>query len=182
MIRSQYPDALVDYLAEYYGSRDFFECHEIMEQYWKDQKGSPYETSWLVLIRIAVMQYHSRRNNREGAYKLLQKAVQEIDPAKMDELGLDGYKLQAMLESLRERWSDADRVEYEELDLPIRSLALYKLAQERCFSQGWKWGTPVEELGRSIIDRHLLRDRTEVIEERERSARSKKERMEEEGL
>ncbi|MBB6638313.1 DUF309 domain-containing protein [Cohnella thailandensis] len=175
-----YPEALVDYLAEYYGSRDFFECHEIMEHHWKEEKGSRYEECWLVLIRIAVFQYHARRGNGEGAFKLLHKAAREIDPDRMNEIGLNGLMLKAQLDSLKRRWVDPSGVAYEELDIPVRNQDLLKLAQERCFLRGWKWGTPLEELDISIIDRHLLRDRTEVIEERERSAKRKAERQGEE--
>ncbi|WP_168735866.1 DUF309 domain-containing protein [Cohnella fermenti] len=170
-----YPEPLIDYLAEYYGSRDFFECHEIMEHYWKEEKGSPLEGSWLVLIRIAVLQYHARRGNRAGAAKLLRKAVREIDPARMDEIGFDGARLKAELEALERRWNREDDIAYAELELPIRSPSLLRLAQERCAAQGWTWGTPLERLNDGIVNRHLLRDRTEVIEERENAARSKAE-------
>src|SRR4051812_35171870 len=105
------PEPFVRYLAEYHATRDYFECHEIMEEYWKEKKEAEYAGCWLVLIRIAVMQYHARRGNGAGARKLLAKAVSEIEPERMDELGLDGRRLGRMLANRRLAWvSDNDVV------------------------------------------------------------------------
>lgn len=30
-----YPEAYIEYLAEFHGSRDYFECHELLEEHWK---------------------------------------------------------------------------------------------------------------------------------------------------
>ncbi len=35
-----YPNAYLDYLVYFHGHRDYFECHEVLEEYWKkDQAG-----------------------------------------------------------------------------------------------------------------------------------------------
>jgi len=170
---SSYPDEYIQYLAEYYGSRDYFECHEIMEEYWKEHPDSPQLGCWLVLIRIAVALYHARRGNRLGALKLMGKAAQEADAVSFDELGIDGAKLKELLARTYRRWNDSASIAYEDLDLPIIDVSLLESARNRSVALGYPWGISGSEAGDAIIHRHKLRDRSDVIEERERSAKRK---------
>ncbi len=170
---SSYPDEYIQYLAEYYGSRDYFECHEIMEEYWKEHPQSPQLGCWLVLIRIAVALYHARRGNRSGALKLMGKAAQETDPVRFGDIGIDGAKLKEMLEHAYRRWSDVPVIAYEDLDLPFTDPCLLEEARRRSLALGYPWGIQGNEAGDSVIHRHKLRDRSDVIEAREQSAKRK---------
>jgi len=167
-----YPQAYIDYLAEYYGSRDYFECHEIMEEYWKEDERSEYRTCWLVLIRIAVCLYHSRRGNWTGALKLMGKAADEAQPELFDRLGIDGKELAEMLKRTAREWSAPD-ANYQDLELPIRDANLLAAAKKRCEELGYSWGHPGREAGEAIVHRHLTRDRSEVVSARAESARLK---------
>ncbi|MFC5467672.1 DUF309 domain-containing protein [Cohnella suwonensis] len=169
---SQYPQAYVDYLAEYYGSRDYFECHEIMEEYWKEHPDSPQLSSWLVFIRIAVCLYHARRGNWKGAAKLMGKAAQEADAEQFGKLGMDGAKLKEALRSAAQAWSEPN-AEYADIELPIVDAALRQAAIDRCGELGYSWGIRGEEAGEDVIHRHLTRDRTEVVRARAESAERK---------
>ncbi|WP_260405419.1 DUF309 domain-containing protein, partial [Paenibacillus sp. 598K] len=63
-----YPDDYIQYLIEFHVTRDYFECHELLEEYWKEQPGDdPFYDTWVGLIQIAVSQYHHRRSNHRGA-------------------------------------------------------------------------------------------------------------------
>ena len=31
-----YPEAYIEYLMYFHGNRDYFECHEVLEEYWKE--------------------------------------------------------------------------------------------------------------------------------------------------
>lgn len=172
-IPAHYPDEYIQYLAEYYGSRDYFECHEIMEEYWKGHPESPRLGCWLVLIRIAVALYHARRGNRAGALKLMGKAALETEPAAFASLGIDGAALKALLERTRETWAAGSAIAYADLDLPIRDEALLEAARLRSASCGYPWGMAGLEAGESVIDRHKLRDRGDVVAARAASAARK---------
>ena len=172
-IARRYPEAYIRYLAEYYGSRDFFECHEIMEEYWKEQAHDPIATCWLVLIRIPVALYHARRGNRGGALKLLAKAIGEIDGAPFRELNIDGAELKTRLKELHRRWSESAEIVYEDLDLPIDDAALLEAAKAKSLSLGYGWGTGGLDAPDAIVHRHKLRDRSDVVEAREASAKRK---------
>ncbi|WP_035119992.1 DUF309 domain-containing protein [Cohnella panacarvi] len=170
---SSYPDEYIQYLAEYYGSRDYFECHEIMEEHWKEHPGSPQLGCWLVLIRIAVAQYHARRGNRTGALKLMGKAAEETDPIRFGEIGIDGAKLKKLLGDTYRRWSASPVIAYEDLDLPFTDSGLLEQARSRSLALGYPWGIRGSEAGDSVIHRHKLRDRSDVIEAREQSVKRK---------
>lgn len=170
---SRYPEEYIRYLAEYYGSRDYFECHEIMEEYWKEQSASPLSACWLVLIRIPVALYHARRGNRAGALKLLAKAAQETDAAPFQEIGIDGAKLKALLEERLRRWSADAPLVYEDLALPFADDAPLAAARQKSLSLGYGWGTGGLDVDPSIVDRHKLRDRSDVVEARQAAAARK---------
>ncbi|WP_205628902.1 DUF309 domain-containing protein, partial [Acinetobacter baumannii] len=49
-----YPEALIDYLVYFHADRDFFECHEVLEDYWKSLPKEERSLFWVGLIQIAV--------------------------------------------------------------------------------------------------------------------------------
>jgi predicted metal-dependent hydrolase len=172
MTKIQYPEQYIQYLAEYNGSRDYFECHEIMEEYWKEHPESEYLSCWLVLIRIPVCLYHARRGNWKGAVKLMGKAVEEADPRLFEELGIDGNTLIIRLKEAVREWKSAE-ADYSDIELPIRDEILLEMAKQRCLELGYAWGIPGLEAGNEVIHRHLTRDRSEVVLAREESAKRK---------
>lgn len=174
MLLSPIPQPYVRYLAEYHATRDYFECHEIMEEYWKEKKEARYEGCWLLLIRIAVMQYHARRGNERGAMKLLAKAACEIEPQRMDELGLDGGELKSMLDRRLARWTADGRAVYDDFDLPLADAALLAAAVRQAEAMGARWRSPGLLAGGDVVQKHLTRDRTEVVAARLASLRERK--------
>ena len=171
-----YPDPYLQYLAVYHGVRDFFECHEIMEDYWKAQADTRHEASWLTLIRIAVASYHARRGNLSGARKMMAKALQELNPALMDELGLSGKALAARMQEALDRWTNEPEAEYIDIDLPIADPLLMQEAVRVCTESGWTWGMPSDQADYDVVNRHLTRDRSDVIEARQKAVERKQAR------
>ncbi|WEK55793.1 MAG: DUF309 domain-containing protein [Candidatus Cohnella colombiensis] len=169
----QYPVAYIEYLAEFYGSRDYFECHEIMEEYWKEHSDSPLTSCWLVLIRISVAQYHARRGNRAGALKLMGKATTEVDIPLFDQLGVDGAELKRRLTSTYEYWHANERFEYKDFELPINNEQILDAARQLSDEKGYHWMINGQEVDEQIIHRHLTRDRSEVVEARELAVKLK---------
>jgi predicted metal-dependent hydrolase len=165
-----YPEEYIHYLAEYYGSRDYFECHEIMEEYWKEQQQSPYTMAWLVLIRIPVSLYHARRGNWAGAIKLMGKAAEEADARLFDRLGLDGERLVDNIKKTAHEWT-LEGARYADFELLIRDEQLLKAAQARSQELGYKWGLQGLDAGENVINRHRTRDRSEVVNARAEAAK-----------
>ena len=48
-----YPEAYIDFLVHFHGDRDWFECHERLEEYWKEHPDDPKSDTWVGLIQVA---------------------------------------------------------------------------------------------------------------------------------
>jgi hypothetical protein len=63
---------------EEFNRREFFQCHETLEDFWHKQTDAERELTQ-GMIQIAVGYYHFLRNNRRGALKLLDKGIQRVE-------------------------------------------------------------------------------------------------------
>jgi predicted metal-dependent hydrolase len=71
-----YPKEYLQYLIHFHGNRDYFECHEILEEFWKKKDPRNKHSIWVGFIQLAVSNYHHRRGNFKGAQKTLKKALE----------------------------------------------------------------------------------------------------------
>jgi predicted metal-dependent hydrolase len=180
----QIPAAIIEYLIHYHGSRDWFECHEILEDYWKRHPDAANADTLVGLIQVAVGMYHERRGNRAGAAKMLRSSLSKLDPRQLEELGLDGTRLAALV---RERLdaleavtpADCGRNGFAEMDLPFADPELEAYCRRQSEARGWSWKRPSPLHEDALIHRHTRRDRTDVVREREESKRRRQQRREE---
>jgi len=63
---------------ELYGTRRFFECHEVLEELWTPMRG-PHRLFLQALIHFAVAFYHQQRRNPLGAERQLRKALRKLE-------------------------------------------------------------------------------------------------------
>lgn len=164
-----YPVHYMQFLIEFHVTRDYFECHEQLEEYWKEQPGDdPLYDTWVGLIQIAVSQYHLRRANRRGARLMLEQALDRLTPDKLETLGLDGPALIELLQQrLRQIQDLSQSTPYTDYELPFLDHELLAACQERSEWAAALWGTPSNLDDESLIHRHILRDRSDVIAARE---------------
>jgi len=168
----QYPKAYIDYLMYFHAERDFFECHEVMEEYWKEHPEDPLSSNYVGLIQIAVSMYHHRRGNLKGAVKMLTQALHNLTDAGMLRLGLDPVQLRKMLNERLEALHPPG-IPYSDLDLPIADPELMNFCMQQCGEQELSWLCASDLSDTYLIHKHTMRDRSSVIEERERSRRRK---------
>jgi predicted metal-dependent hydrolase len=170
-----YSDAYIDFLAHFHGSRDYFECHEILEEYWKQTEENDRKKSvWVGLIQISVALYHHRSGNMKGAYRTLCKGIDIIEEKKeaIIKLGLEHEKL---LITLRKRLEEMDDgVSYYSINLPIFDQKLLETAIKRCYLLGYKWHEKSDLSNTSLLKKHTLRDRSNVIKAREEQLQLRK--------
>ncbi|MDQ0205842.1 DUF309 domain-containing protein [Alkalicoccobacillus murimartini] len=162
-----YPTAYIEYLIYFHGERDYFECHEVLEEHWKTTSKGEKNAYWVALIQIAVGLYHQRRGNLKGAQKMLQNAKRLVqkDPDSIQSLGLDTPVLETMLvERIQELEHHTNS--YHDLNLPIKDPELLKLCQEKCVQLELEWCQVSPLSNEWLIHKHTLRDRQEVIKER----------------
>jgi predicted metal-dependent hydrolase len=163
MMHRDYPAEYVDYLIHFHGHRDFFECHEILEEYWKSQ--SIRQNCWVALIQLAVGLYHHRRGNFAGAKKMLLSSMNYMDERSIEDLGLNYKELQLLL---NQRLKDLEEgQDYTDISLPISDPQLKVHCLEACEIRGVSWDMTSTPDDRELIHRHKMRDRTDVIQERQ---------------
>lgn len=162
---NDYADAYINYLVEFHTTRDYFECHELLEDHWKKQgRDDPHAATWVGLIQLAVAQYHHRRGNAAGARKLLLQAIPRLRPEQTNQLGLHGEKLERIVKAgLARLEEEGDRAPYADMELPIASDELECLCRQRAAEHGLEWGRPSPMDDTQLIERHRLRDRSDVI-------------------
>jgi len=162
-----YPEAYLEYLVEFHGTRDYFECHEIMEEHWKVDAKDPFTNTWLGLIQAAVSSYHHRRGNRIGAMKMMQATIEHSNSDHLTQLGIHADQWLEMLQNRYQALQQND-MRFDDLNVPLQDEALIQQCKLICQEKGLVWGAPSDMSRPELIHRHKLRDRSEVIAERAR--------------
>ena len=163
-----YPKEYLQFLAHFHGDRDFFECHELLEEHWKKEPADSRLEIWVSLIQAAVGMYHYRRGNAAGAVKSLEGALKRSDRSEIEHLGIDADAWIAMLEDAVRAVKAGEP--YRDRDIPLQDEALADQARRLCEElTGSAWGAPSRMDDEEIVHRHATRDRTEVIETRRKA-------------
>jgi uncharacterized protein len=161
-----YPDKYIEFMVHFHGDRDYFECHEILEEYWKNTDPNNKKSAWVGLILMAVSFYHHRRENFSGAERTLSKGIGilECKAGEIQALGLDTDQL---IKDLKDRLVLIQKGgKYFSVNLPIIDPLLKEKCMEACASKGFSWCSDSNFPDKDIVHRHKRRDRTMVIKER----------------
>ncbi|WP_332697388.1 DUF309 domain-containing protein [Halalkalibacter lacteus] len=175
-----YPKAYLDFLIYFHSDRDYFECHEVLEEHWKEQPTRSRQSHWVGLIQIAVGMYHHRRGNVNGAWRMYDKAISIItkEHKAISKLGLDVPNLLDQLKAQQMLLKTSPR-SFVDLEFPITDDALLLACKERCLQLGKEWSTQ-KEAPENLIHKHSLRDRSDIVKERARQLTLRKQKKEEE--
>lgn len=146
----------LQYIIHFNDERDYFECHEVGEEYWKQiapkDKAHPL-TGW---IQLAVGMYHWRRSNYPGALRSLIRAKPKLAEAGVWSEGFDHEQLALLLnESIQ---GVTDREPFEPRDLPLLPGDLAQAIEAR----RQQYIAPAHD-EYYLMHKHRLRDRTEII-------------------
>ncbi|MDP4162503.1 MAG: DUF309 domain-containing protein [Bacillota bacterium] len=169
-----YPKEYIDYLIQFHAERDYFECHEILEEYWKKEDPSNKNSIWVALILLAVSAYHHRRGNFSGAMRTLlkAKAIFLRNQSQVQILGLDTLQLFTLLDDRCSQIKQNN--DFTNFPLPISDAQLLELCNYECKKRELTWNNGSSTTEHDIIHRHITRDRTSVIKEREQAKMDKK--------
>lgn len=170
---SNYRKEYIEYLTYFHCDRDYFECHEVGEEYWKEKATEEEKPVWLFLIKLSVSQYHHRRGNFNGAKRMLKSALNLIPNITKGllELGLEPILLRIQLEKIYQDIYSGE--EYVSTILPFKDEGLLNLCKDNAKSLNLVWGKESDLSNEMIVHKHSKRDRTDVIKEREESLKSK---------
>jgi predicted metal-dependent hydrolase len=111
------PRAYLEYLFQFHRRRDYYECHEILENHWKSEGRK--NGIWVGLIQVAAALHHYRRGNGKGAGKLIEKSLFRLsgEEEALKRLGFDSGKFLSLLEQTRENVRKGRP--YQDVDLPL---------------------------------------------------------------
>lgn len=169
-----YPRLYIQYLAHFHGDRDYFECHELLEEYWKSLPAGTRSFVWVGLIQVAVGLYHQRRGNFPGAIKMIFSAVEILSRlgSEVAQLGLDQEEL---LVRLHFRLAELHETKpYHSLNLPITDAQLLLQCEAMCNETGFSFGLASNMKNDYLLHKHTMRDRTDVIRTRDQQLQAKR--------
>jgi predicted metal-dependent hydrolase len=86
----EYDPLYVQFIYYFNIKRDYYECHEVMEQLWLENARSQYYQG---LLQVAVGLYHHQQNNVSGAIKLFTAACEKLNQYPAIDKGIDLQKL-----------------------------------------------------------------------------------------
>jgi predicted metal-dependent hydrolase len=161
-----YDRAFIDYLLHFHCERDYFECHEVLEEHWKTDPPKMRKKYWVGLIQVAVGLYHQRRGNFTGALRMISNSIQllENDRQAIEKLGLHSEEL---IKELKKRKNEIlDKRSYYSFNIPINDQELLHICQMQCKDSHKLWGKDSDLSDEYLIHKHIKRNRSTVIEER----------------
>ncbi|NBI30966.1 DUF309 domain-containing protein [Chengkuizengella marina] len=165
--QTQYPEEYIDYLIYFHAERDYFECHEILEEYWKEKERPELDEAWIGLIQVAVSLYHQRRNNINGAVKMMESAITNLNIRDLYILGIDAEVFIIQLENRLKELTSTELKNYSDLNIPLKDDQLIDRCKQICKEKNIAWQSASDLMHKELIHKHTLRDRTEVIKTRE---------------
>ncbi|WP_431799050.1 DUF309 domain-containing protein [Halobacillus andaensis] len=155
-----YPYPYIKFLAHFHGTRDYFECHEVLEDHWKEVAPGQRNSVWVLLIQLAVTLYHHRRGNWKGAGILINKTIEKLPANRehLSSLGINVNDFQELL--LLEKDTIEKRNTYQSLSIPIYDPALKEEVVSLCNKWEVSYGLPSDLNDERLIHRHQRKFRT----------------------
>ncbi|SFP25590.1 DUF309 domain-containing protein [Salibacterium halotolerans] len=155
-----YPQAYIQFLVQFHGFRDYFECHEILEEHWKEHDFENRTSVWVGLIQTAVGLYHYRRKNKKGAVKIWTSARSIIEKNRKQLFDL-GVHAEILCRLVEKHLADAKNNQpFEDMNLPLMDPELIKWCAAECERRGVNWQQPSDMSDQQLIHRHILRHGT----------------------
>ncbi|MEX2415114.1 MAG: DUF309 domain-containing protein [Paenibacillaceae bacterium] len=154
-----YPQAYIEYLEYYHGARDYFECHEVLEEYWKEHPESPFRLTWVGMIQLAVAMYHHRRGNWKGAVKMLSSAIRMLDDHDLEQLGIAADQLKLLMNERLIALERNTQLVFQDMNIPFIDGTLEERISKIRLDD--KVTEPY------ILNKHTLRNRSDVIRTRQ---------------
>lgn len=166
---SLYATEYIQFLSHFHGDRDYFECHEVLEEYWKKHDPRNKQSILVGFIQLAVSRYHLRRGNVEGAKRTLKNAMDifKLQQTQIEAYGLDTHRFLDLLNHLHTN-------EYSSIYLPIRDPILLNACEQFCQDHQLPWWQASNLGNLDLVHRHIRRDRSDVLLEREQAMKAKK--------
>lgn len=150
----------VNFIVYFNENQDFFECHEVLEDYWNEIPHRTKEHPLTAYILLATGLYHWRRENERGALRTLNKALRKLKKIpKQDSLFTEGIDFLTLCNHVQNSILAIEAHQpFIAFPIDITSTRLHTIVQtEKALMQLLPFGSD------AVIHKHKLRDRSEVI-------------------
>lgn len=158
-----YHPLFLQFIVYFNDNQDYFECHEVLEEYWKEQENFSKDHPLTGYILMATGLYHWRRGNTAGAMRTLSKAITRfrqmpvqfgdyLEEVAIDEIIINLEHCQECIES---------NEDFCAFQLPISSEL--QIAAEKSKPAI----TLLPKNSASVIHKHMQRDRSDILLQRE---------------
>ncbi|MDQ1233494.1 putative metal-dependent hydrolase [Paenibacillus sp. SORGH_AS306] len=122
-MKANFEPLYVAYLVYFNRDRDYFECHEVLEELWLEKEREPVYQG---LLQIAVALFHFRNgtvnhtyNKIVGAIKMMKSSYRKLLPYQHHALGINMEKLMADVRLYIERLEHYQEQTFDFYDLNI---------------------------------------------------------------
>ncbi len=156
---------LLNYYNEFIIKQDYFECHEIMEDSWKSKENFTKDLDEVFFIQVSTAEYHYRRNNLYGARKIYKRAVDRLNtrPFEYNEYGLKS-EIKSLIEN---RLHNIGYVNFKPLQLPLTDAMCKELhsfaVPHVSYEEFLEYIRTLHKTSIMLVEKHRLRDRSEII-------------------
>ena len=146
----------VQFMVYFNNNQDYFECHEVLEEYWKSIPHSDKNHPLTAYILLATGMYHWRRDNLAGAIRTLRKAEKKIAAFPVEYV--EEINFQQLLANVQHS------VELVEKGLPFESFSFLLTSPHLQTTVGLaQQSMPLLPFGsEAVIHKHMLRDRSDI--------------------
>lgn len=146
----------VEFCAYFNVQEDYFECHEVLEDYWKDCAPGERLHPLVGYVQLATGMYHYRRGNVIGAARTLEKAQHNLQQNEQSPFVdyIDLEKLQRDISLTLQRLAKNDA--FQAFSLQLTNHALQARVNERALS------LPAQDQ-HYLLHKHMLRDRSHIL-------------------
>ncbi|MGN7386669.1 DUF309 domain-containing protein [Sporosarcina sp. SAFN-015] len=158
----------LNFIVYFNRNQDYFECHEVLEEYWKSIPGYSKDHPLTAFILLSTGLYHWRRDNIEGAYRTIIKAKN-----RMLDFGENDARYTEDID-FRQLVQDIERSIHELHNGKSFSPFLILLTSEVLQRSVDEMAATMELLpagSDAVIHKHMLRDRSNILAEREKKRR-----------
>lgn len=112
---------LVQYLVEFHTKRDYYQCHEVLEEVWMLAPVHQRQAYWTALIQIALGFYQHRRGNFTGAEKMFSRGLTTLEiPAEQQAVESLGINCSELICEIRKMLTLVQgKQPYQNYDFPL---------------------------------------------------------------
>lgn len=153
----------VNFIVYFNENQDYFECHEVLEEYWKTLPDGGKEHPLTAYILLATGMYHWRRGNPTGAIRTINKALKKFQQFNLQKPSyrreIDTNRLLQDVQYTADLL--AKGLPFESFPIIVQSPELAALVEQANSTMD------LLPLGSdAVIHKHMLRDRSDILRER----------------